>query len=108
MGGTFPNSSQCDDPQQFGFHNLDLGKQNQADALWYQFRPNITTYQVPTDIISVVGGGPTGGATAKTPQGGFGESDLAVYFTRTYQPTQRAATRAIPVLSTSKLNPPKA
>ena len=104
MGGTFPNSSQCDDPSQFGFHNLDLGKQNPQNALWYQFRTNITTYQVPTDIISVVGGSPTGGATAKTPQGGFAESDLAVYFTRTYHPVSRTATRVIAatVTSTSK------
>jgi hypothetical protein len=100
MGGTFPNSTQCDNPQQFGFHNLDLGKQNSQDALWYQFRPNITTYQVPTDIISVVGGAATGGATAKAPQDGFDESDLSVYFTRTYHPISRAATRVIPPTGT--------
>ena len=101
MGGTFPNSTGCDDPTHFGFHSLDLGKQNPQNAMWYIFRSNITTYQVPSEIISVVGGAATGGATAKTPQGGFAESDLSVYFTRTYQPVSRTATRVIPATGTS-------
>lgn len=104
MGGTFPNSSQCDDASHFGFHNLDLGKQNPQGAMWYLFRSNITTYQVPTEIISVVGGSGTGGATAKTPQSGFAESDLSVYFTRTYHPLSRTATRVIPATGTSTAN----
>jgi len=96
MGGTFPNSSQCDVPAQFGFHSLDLGKQNPSDAMWYEFRSNITTYQVPTEIISVVGGAPTGGATVKAPQAGFDQPDLSVYFGRTYHPLSRSPTRVIP------------
>lgn len=103
MGGTSPNVSQCDTPAQFGFHNLDLGKQNPRNAMWYPFRPNITTYAVPTEIISVVGGSATGGATASVPAGGFNEPDLAVYFTRIYQPVSRAATRVIPATGTSTM-----
>ena len=56
MGGTFPNSTQCDTPSQFGFHSLDLGQQNPTKAKWYQYRDNITSYEVPQDIIAVVGG----------------------------------------------------
>lgn len=56
MGGAFTNSTDCDVPGVYGIHNMDLGKQNPDNTPWYQFRPNITSYQVPPEIISVVGG----------------------------------------------------
>jgi hypothetical protein len=57
MGGTFPNSTACDVPSVFAFHNMDLGKDNVDGAQWALFSPNKTTYKVPSEIIAVVGGG---------------------------------------------------
>ena len=54
MGGTFENSSQCDVPTLYGFHNMDLGKQ--SGSKWAEYRSNITSYKVPSEIIAVVGG----------------------------------------------------
>ncbi|KAE8354609.1 hypothetical protein BDV28DRAFT_156106 [Aspergillus coremiiformis] len=96
MGGTYPNSTDCDVPKVIGMHNMYLGKQNPQNAIWARFRPNITTYQVPTEIISVIGGSPTGGATTKTPANGFDDRDLEIFFQRVYTAPTRQPTRAIP------------
>ena len=86
MGGSFPNSSNidCDAKSIWGQHNLNLGAQDVFQTEWYQFLPNVTTYAVPSTIIDVVGGGPTGGATLTTPTSGWDASALGVYFTRKY------------------------
>ncbi|PWY89847.1 hypothetical protein BO70DRAFT_426286 [Aspergillus heteromorphus CBS 117.55] len=96
MGGTFPNSTACDIPTNYGMHNLDLGQQNSQKAKWFIFRPNITTYQVPSAIISAIGGSATGGASVRAPSHGFDNPDLQTYFQRTYLPPARSPTRAIP------------
>lgn len=59
MGGSFPNSSNiaCDAKSIWGQHNLNLGANDVASAEWYQYLPNVTTYQVPSTIVDVVGGG---------------------------------------------------
>lgn len=57
MGGFFPNSSACDVPTIYGMHNLNLGQEDVADAEWYQFEANVTSYQVPSAITAAVGGG---------------------------------------------------
>lgn len=56
IGGTFPLSDDCDAPSVAGTHNLNLGKQNVDNAMWYQYLPNITSYEVPSEIISQIGG----------------------------------------------------
>ena len=56
IGGTFPLTADCDSPPTWGTHNLDLGKQNSAGKMWNDYQPNITSYVVPSEIISVVGG----------------------------------------------------
>ncbi|KAF2673245.1 hypothetical protein BT63DRAFT_151080 [Microthyrium microscopicum] len=97
MGGTFPNASTCDAPGVYGFHNMDLGKQNPDNAKWYQFQNNKTSYQVPSEIVAVVGGDGSGSATKKAPDAGFGNPDLSVYMTRKASAAStRTATRAIP------------
>ena len=73
-----------------------MGKANPEGAKWAAFNPNLTTYQVPTEIAATIGGGPTGGATALAPTGGFRERDLQVQFARAYTPAVRTATRDIP------------
>lgn len=54
VGGTFPLSDDCDSPTTWGTHNLDLGKQ--TGKMWNDYQLNITSYVVPSEIISVVGG----------------------------------------------------
>lgn len=56
IGGTFPLTQACDAPEVWGTHSLDLGKQNPGNATWYNYRPNLTSYVVPEEIISAVGG----------------------------------------------------
>ena len=56
MGGNKPNDTDCDAYPIYGLHNMYLGKQNPEDAVWAMFRPNITSYEVPSEIISAVGG----------------------------------------------------
>ena len=96
VGGTFPLSEKCDVPEQFGAHNLDMGLQNPDEAPWKTFVPNLTTYAVPTPIISAVGGSAGGGATKTTPVGGFNNPDLETLMTRKASIAKRTPTRAIP------------
>jgi len=101
----------CDSKETWGTHNLDLGKQ--SGSIWHPFELNVTSYVVPPEVISVVGGEyvplsfltfspklissrPMGGATATAPTGGFDNADLAVYFTQRASLLGRSATRAIP------------
>lgn len=56
IGGVFTNTTMCDVPNVYAMHNMDLGKQNPDSAPWYQFRPNLTTYKVPPEIVSAIGG----------------------------------------------------
>jgi hypothetical protein len=56
IGGTFPLVDDCDAPNVWGTHNLDLGKQNVNNAMWNVYQPNLTSYVVPTEIISRIGG----------------------------------------------------
>ncbi|KAE8378052.1 hypothetical protein BDV26DRAFT_262411 [Aspergillus bertholletiae] len=96
MGGTLPNSTSCDVPPIFGMHNMYLGKQNPQDTMWAQFRSNLTSYDVPSEIISAIGGSATGGATTTAPADGFDNRDLEVFFSRTYTAPARTPTREIP------------
>ncbi|KAF2281401.1 uncharacterized protein EI97DRAFT_472800 [Westerdykella ornata] len=98
MGGHFPNmTNDCDMPMVYGQHGLDLGKNNPLGAKWASYNPNLTTYQVPTEIARTIGGGPTGGATVTTPVAGFRERDLQVQFAREYNPSSRTPTRHLPL-----------
>lgn len=56
IGGTFPNDQDCDTPNQYGTHNLNLGANGPLNSAWDLFYPNITTYQVPPAIIDKIGG----------------------------------------------------
>lgn len=57
MGGTFPNDDQCDAMQVWGQHSMNLGKNNPKNAKWADFNPSLKTYNVPSEIIAVAGGG---------------------------------------------------
>ncbi|KAI0166446.1 hypothetical protein GGR57DRAFT_26729 [Xylariaceae sp. FL1272] len=96
IGGTFPlDNSSCDDAEQFGSQNLDLGNQNPQGVPWHLYQPNLTSYGVPDDISEVIGGGPLGGATKTVPDGGFGDEDLSVHLGRKFTPIERNPTRPI-------------
>jgi hypothetical protein len=57
IGGWFPSTPQCDAQSGFGQHNMNLGYNGQQKTLWDKYDPKISTYFVPTPVISVVGGG---------------------------------------------------
>ncbi|KAK1750750.1 autophagy-related protein 3 [Echria macrotheca] len=96
IGGTFPLGSQCDVPDQFGSHNLDLGEQNPDHAPWKLFLPSLTHPAVPPLIASAVGGSADGGATKTAPSAGFSNPDLKVLMTRKANIPTRTPTRSIP------------
>ncbi|KAF2099699.1 hypothetical protein NA57DRAFT_13748, partial [Rhizodiscina lignyota] len=100
MGGTYPNSTACDLPAVQGQHNLDLGKNNPQNTQWHSFQPNVTSYQVPPEVIATIGGGANGGATATAPSEGWGDSNLSVYFGRKVTPATQTPTRYIPPTAT--------
>ncbi|KAL2164453.1 hypothetical protein VTH06DRAFT_3669 [Thermothelomyces fergusii] len=96
MGGTFPTTDSCDAPAQYGLHNMDLGMQNEVNALWRYFKTNLTQYAVPDPIVRVIGGSASGGATKTAPAHGFSHPDLRVLMTRKASIATRTPTRAIP------------
>lgn len=57
VGGSFPkDQSTCDSVNSWGTHNLDLNEPAANALPWNTYQPNLTTYAVPSAIISVVGG----------------------------------------------------
>jgi hypothetical protein len=54
VGGTFPLTSDCDAPAQWGTHNVDLGKV--SGHMWNTYQKNQTSYVVPPEVIAIVGG----------------------------------------------------
>ncbi|ORY10867.1 hypothetical protein BCR34DRAFT_601772 [Clohesyomyces aquaticus] len=106
MGGWFTTSDTCDSPNGWGQHNMNLGFNGPSKTLWDKYDPKVARYFVPTPIISVVGGGPTGGATATKPSN-WDNPDLSVYFTRVPSFSARAATRTIPSATGSPTSKPK-
>ncbi len=57
IGGWFPNSDVCDSPEMQGQHGMNLGYNGEKQALWDKYDPKLSTYSVPTPVISVIGGG---------------------------------------------------
>ncbi|KAJ4358023.1 uncharacterized protein N0V89_002602 [Didymosphaeria variabile] len=97
IGGWFTNSSytDCDAPNSQGQHNMNLGYNGEKNVLWDKWDPSATKYFVPTPVISVIGGGPTGGATMTKPSS-WDNGDLSVYFGRQASFSARSATRVVP------------
>lgn len=96
-GGFFPMTNECDSEDQWGLHNMDMGKQNKDHSPWALFEPNKTHYVVPAEIISVVGGSADGGATNTVPADGFDHQDLRALMTRKASvAATRSPTRDIP------------
>jgi len=101
IGGWSTESNQCDSPNSQGQHNMNLGYNGPSNTLWDKYDPKVSKYFVPTPVVSAIGGGPTGGATATKPAS-WNNPDLSVYFDRVPTFEARAATRTIP---TSTANP---
>lgn len=57
IGGWFPSTDACDAPNGWGQHNMNLGYNGPSNTLWDKYDPKVSTYFVPTPVISVVGGG---------------------------------------------------
>ncbi|KAH0556047.1 hypothetical protein GP486_006013 [Trichoglossum hirsutum] len=101
IGGTFPATDACDSPGVWGTHNLNLGKNNPDNAKWSMFYPDLKQYNVPSEIVAVVGGSASGGATKAAPDLGWNNRDLPIYFTRQATFTARTPTRYIPTSTSS-------
>lgn len=78
-------------------HNLVMSKDGPGKTYWDVFDPAHAEYVVPEDIVAVVGGDGTGGATVRSPKNNFEYNDVGVLFGRTYQPSARTPTRTAPV-----------
>ncbi|KAJ8060016.1 hypothetical protein OCU04_011627 [Sclerotinia nivalis] len=106
VGGSFPlDQSTCDSPNSWGTHNLNLNEPVKG-LPWNTYQPNLTSYAVPSVIISVVGGSPTGGATMQSPSAGFQNNDLNVYFQQKASAVNRTPTRAITTATGSSISKP--
>ncbi|KAK5655803.1 hypothetical protein OQA88_5341 [Cercophora sp. LCS_1] len=105
IGGYYGNdtSYSCDAELVGGQHNMDLGKQNPEDAIWAQYKPTLTTYVVPTEIITAVGGQGTGGAQMTAPLAGFDAHDLSVLMTRRAASSTRTATRDVNIATAASV-----
>jgi hypothetical protein len=57
IGGWFPQTDMCDSLNTQGQHNVNLGYNGQQKALWDKYNPTLSSYSVPTPIISAIGGG---------------------------------------------------
>lgn len=96
IGGRAMNdTSSCDADVVMGQHNMVLGKDNPEKAIWARFQPDLSTYTLPTDIVTVVGGSPTGGATVTAPKTGFDAPDMSTLMTRKPRLAERTATRNV-------------
>jgi len=85
----------CDAELVGGQHNIDLGRQNPEGDIWAPYKPSLTTYVVPTEIITAVGGERTGGAKVVAPSAGFDTHELSVLMTRKAANPTRTATRDV-------------
>ncbi|KAF4313035.1 Galactose oxidase/kelch beta-propeller [Botryosphaeria dothidea] len=94
IGGWFAQHQDCDSPNVWGTHNLNLGKDGPQDAMWDLFYPNITKYFVPPEIVAKIGGNSAGAATNKAPST-WDDRDLPVYFSRIPTFAARTATRDV-------------
>ncbi|KAK3313668.1 hypothetical protein B0H66DRAFT_357773 [Apodospora peruviana] len=97
IGGTYSNDTtySCDADSVWGQHNMNLGEQNDDKAIWALYQPSLTSYVVPTDILTAVGGAETGGAKTTAPVSGFDAPDLSVLMTRKATINTRSATRDV-------------
>ncbi|KAK2770979.1 cell wall anchored protein [Colletotrichum kahawae] len=106
IGGSYSNDTtySCDADNVWGTHNMNLGQDNDENAIWLRYLPSLTTYAVPTDILTAVGGRDGGGATRTAPTSGFDAPDLSVLMTRKATPATRTPTRAVSVATSSSSN----
>ncbi|KAH7629335.1 hypothetical protein B0T09DRAFT_154672 [Sordaria sp. MPI-SDFR-AT-0083] len=94
-GRALNDTSSCDADSVIGQHNMVLGKDNPEKAIWARFQPNLTSYTLPPDIVTVVGGNPTGGATVTAPKTGFDAPDMSTLMTRKPRLAERTPTRNV-------------
>jgi hypothetical protein len=57
IGGYFAQNDDCDSPNVWGTHNMNLGENGPKNAIWDYYYPNITKYFVPPEVVSKIGGG---------------------------------------------------
>ncbi|KAH8730040.1 hypothetical protein GQ44DRAFT_816576 [Phaeosphaeriaceae sp. PMI808] len=108
IGGWFPNPTfgDCDAPDAQGQHNMVMGNNSgkAENGIWDKYDPKLTTYAVPSLVVAVIGGGPTGGATVTAPAT-WDHNDLKVYYKLSPTAPTRAATRFIAGTATPSPTP---
>jgi hypothetical protein len=61
IGGWFPNTTfgDCDARDAQGQHNMVMGNNTDKveNGLWDKYDPKLSTYAVPTLVVSAIGGG---------------------------------------------------
>lgn len=57
VGGTFPLTEDCDSPNTWGTHNINLSEDGPNRAVWDKFNSSSTEYTVPKAIVAKIGGG---------------------------------------------------
>jgi hypothetical protein len=107
IGGTYSNDTtyMCDADIVWGTHNMNLGEENPDKAMWAAYTPTLTTYTVPDDILTAVGGQGTGGATVTAPTTGFDSPHVSLQMSRNPTIAVRTPTRHIPPATDSPSSP---
>jgi hypothetical protein len=107
IGGTYSNDTDfmCDAESVWGQHNMALSQENPDNDIWGEYIPSVTTYTVPSFILTAVGGDKTGGATVTKPASGFVAPELTALMTRKAVVTPRSPTRSIPTPAPTQSNP---
>lgn len=59
IGGWFgqQGAPPCDSPDTQGLHNMILGNNTDKRALWDQYDPKLSKYEVPAVVVAAIGGG---------------------------------------------------
>ncbi|KAI5785799.1 hypothetical protein EDC01DRAFT_618073, partial [Geopyxis carbonaria] len=98
IGGEFPLDPEvktCDAEGVTGVHNAYLGKNSKEKGYWALFDPELTGYEVPTEVLDVIGGNRFGGADKTHPENDL-DFDLSVLMYRSYSAPARKPTRTPP------------
>lgn len=56
MGGYRPTTKDCDAPNFYGQHGVDLGQINEDGVIWAPFSHENPPYRVPPRVVDIIGG----------------------------------------------------
>ncbi|KAH7119706.1 hypothetical protein B0J11DRAFT_66918 [Dendryphion nanum] len=98
LGGFRPNkTADCDAPNVYGQHGLDMGQTNEANSSWWELSYDGKPYQVPRFVYEVIGGDASGKANYTSPMNATAKYNPWI-FTKPYRVPTRTPT-PIPTVS---------